>query len=292
MQQNNKRKRDHRPWSDLEVEAFLDILIEVVNNGQRCDNGQFKVHTLRSAETKLEEKFPGCGIKVKPHIESTMKRLRTTYAIVYDMLNQSGFGWDEEKKIIKVDDEVWNEYVKSHPNAKDHRYAPIPLFDKLAHAFGKDRATGKGAAPPADNVEEIDKEDEDQGNDEENEIGMTHLPSINQSKRKADIMEIQFGKRNKGASIIAQSISELGKSFGSIIEKSSKNMCEAANRLGFGKDLVDDSRNLMAELEKIEITEQERFIAADKILSVPHRLHIFMGCHGGTRLQFVKSLIG
>ncbi|CAJ2677799.1 unnamed protein product [Trifolium pratense] len=243
MQQNNKQKRDRRPWSDLEVEAFLDILIEAVNNGQRCDNGQFKAHTLRSAETKLEEKFPGCGIK-------------------------------------------------SHPNAKDHRYAPISLFDKLAHAFGKDRATGKGAAPPADNVEEIDKEDEDQGNDEENEIGMTQSPSINQFKRKADIMEIQFGKRNKGASIIAQSISELGKSFGSIIEKSSKNMCEAANRLGFGKDLVDDSRNLMAELEKIEIMEQERFIAADKILCVPHRLHIFMGCHGGTRLQFVKSLIG
>lgn len=71
--QQNKRKRDRRPWSDLEVEAFLDILIEAVNNGQRCDNGQFKAHTLRTAETKLEEKFPGCGIKVKPHIESAMK---------------------------------------------------------------------------------------------------------------------------------------------------------------------------------------------------------------------------
>ncbi|KAK2356055.1 hypothetical protein QL285_093413 [Trifolium repens] len=290
--QQNKRKRDRRPWSDLEVEAFLDILIEAVNNGQRCDNGQFKAHTLRTAETKLEEKFPGCGIKVKPHIEFAMKRLRTTYGIVYDMLNQSGFGWDEDKKIIMVDsDEVWKDYVKSHPNAKDYRYAPIPLFDKLAHAFGKDRVTGKCAAPPAVNVEEIDKEVEDQDNSEENEIEMTQSPSINQSKRKVDNMEIQSRKRNKGASIIAQSISELGKSFGSIIEKSSERMCEAANRLGFGKDLVDDSRNIMAELEKMEITEQERFIAADKILSVPHRLHIFMGCRDVTRLAFVKSLI-
>jgi hypothetical protein len=32
-------------------------------------------------------------------------------------------------------------------------------------------------------------------------------------------MEIQFRKRNKGASIIAHSISELGKSFWSMIEK-------------------------------------------------------------------------
>ncbi|KAK2415145.1 hypothetical protein QL285_037655 [Trifolium repens] len=104
-------------------------------------------------------------------------------------------------------------------------------------------------------------------------------------------MEIQFKKRNKGASIISQSISKLGKSFRSIIEKSSERMCEAANRLGFGKDLVDDSRNIMAELEKIQITEQERFIAADKILSVPHRLHIFMGCRDATCLAFVRSLI-
>jgi len=113
MQQTKKRKRDRRQWSELEDEALLDILIEAVNNGQRCDNGQFKSHTLKIVETKMEEKFPGCGIKVKPHIESTMKRLRTLYGIIYDMLMQSGFGWNEEKKTIKVDsDEVWKEYVK------------------------------------------------------------------------------------------------------------------------------------------------------------------------------------
>jgi hypothetical protein len=42
-------------------------------------------------------------------------------------------------------------------------------------------------------------------------------------------------------------------------------MCEAANRIGFDKDLVDDSRNIMDELENTELTEQERFIVADKI---------------------------
>jgi hypothetical protein len=65
-------------------------------------------------------------------------------------------------------------------------------------------------------------------------------------------------------------------------------MCEAANRLGFCKDLVDDSRNIMDELEKMELTGQERFTAADKILSVPHRLHIFMDCRDDTRLAFVN----
>jgi hypothetical protein len=33
--------------------------------------------------------------------------------------------------------------VQSHPNAKDFRDAPFSLFNKLAHAFGKDRETAK-----------------------------------------------------------------------------------------------------------------------------------------------------
>jgi hypothetical protein len=52
--------------------------------------------------------------------------------------------------------------VQSHPNAKDFRDAPFSLFNKLAHAFGKDYASGKSVVPPADYVKEIDKEDEEQ----------------------------------------------------------------------------------------------------------------------------------
>ncbi|KAI4346130.1 hypothetical protein L6164_013208 [Bauhinia variegata] len=126
------------------------------------------------AEAKMEEKFPGCGIKVKPHIESAMKRLRTIYAIVYDMLNQSGFGWNDETKMIIVDsDDVWNEYIKRHPNAKDYRNAQILLLDKLVLAFGKDRATGKGAV-----VEQLEEEN----NNDEVEIDLIESPSVNQSQ--------------------------------------------------------------------------------------------------------------
>ncbi|KAI4357067.1 hypothetical protein L6164_001040 [Bauhinia variegata] len=143
----------------------------------------------------MEEKFPGCGIKVKPHIESAMKRLRTIYAIVYDMLNQSGFGWNDETKMIIVDSD------DSHPNAKDYRNAQILLLDKLALAFGKDRATGK--------------------------------------------------------------------SFGMWLNESSKLLGGVANRLGVAKDMFDDSRTLMNELKKMDLTEQECFAVAEKILLSP-----------------------
>jgi hypothetical protein len=50
---------------------------------------------------------------------------------------------------------------------------------------------------------EINKEDKEQDNDDENEIGMIQSPSIDQSKRKTNNIKFQFRKRNKGVSVIA-----------------------------------------------------------------------------------------
>jgi hypothetical protein len=61
-------------------------------------------------------------------------------------------------------------------------------LDKLAHAFGKDRATSKGDVTRCDVVEELDKEHEEQNNDDEEEdnigVDITQSISVNQSKRK------------------------------------------------------------------------------------------------------------
>ena len=92
------------------------------------------------------------------------------------------------------------------------------FLTNLVNAFGKDRATSKGDAPSADNVEEIDREEEEL-NDEEKEEEISQSPSINQSKRKTGQMDIQSRKRNKGANIIAQSISELGQILGVYLKK-------------------------------------------------------------------------
>ena len=183
-------------------------------------------------------------------------------------------------------------FLQSHPNAKDYRYAPVPLYGKLSQAFGKDRANGKEAAPPADNVDEIDKEEEE-NIDEEIGVEITRSSSINQSqaKKKCDDMEIQPKKRIRGTNLLAHSITELGKDLGSMINKSSEKLCEAANRLAVGMAVFDDSRNLINELKKMDLTEHESFAAADKILSVPHRLNIFWGSDEANRLAFIKSLI-
>lgn len=118
MHQSNKRKRCYySPLTTKSDGTFLDLLIGVLDSDKRCEDEEFKSDTLKWAMEKIEEglreKFPHLKPKLKAYIEWVMERLRTMYGIVYHMQNQSGFSWDDEKKMIKVDsDEVWKEYVK------------------------------------------------------------------------------------------------------------------------------------------------------------------------------------
>ncbi|KAL5709951.1 hypothetical protein ACHQM5_020572 [Ranunculus cassubicifolius] len=62
-----------------------------------------------------------------------------------NLKDQSGFGWDEDRKMIVVLDDVWEGYVKSHPDAKSYRYKALTNYDDLAIIIGNANAKGGGA---------------------------------------------------------------------------------------------------------------------------------------------------
>ncbi|KAI9075830.1 hypothetical protein K1719_042197 [Acacia pycnantha] len=73
-------------------------------------------------QTMMEAKLPGCGIKATPHITSRLKTLKRLWQTTYDIIygpNTSGFGWDPETKLVTADDDVWEEYLKTHPKHKE-----------------------------------------------------------------------------------------------------------------------------------------------------------------------------
>ncbi|XP_031269841.1 uncharacterized protein LOC116128266 [Pistacia vera] len=123
------------------------------------DNGTFKTGFLVQLEKMMAERIPSSGLKATPHIESRYKLWKRQYAAISDMLNHdSGFGWNDEDKCIIVSNDVFEEWVKSHPTAQGLRNKPFPHYDTLAIVFGRDRATGARAKTPADAVENLNSE--------------------------------------------------------------------------------------------------------------------------------------
>lgn len=149
-------------WTRDEDAKLVDCLLELAACKKWTgDNGTFKSGYAKQLEQWLHQKMPGCGLKASPHIESRVKHLKKQYGAIADMLKASGFGWNDQDKMIVVEKNVFDDWVKSHPKAQGLYKKPFPHFDDLALVYGKDRATGIDAEDPGDAFEAIDKETED-----------------------------------------------------------------------------------------------------------------------------------
>ena len=115
----------------VEEEALLDALDAVVVSGGRADNG-FKSGTFIHLEKVINQKLPNCGLKASPHIDSKIRKWKKQYGLMFDMLNTSGFGWNDVKKCVEVDsDEVWNSYVQVREIFKSFEfiYSHLRVFE-------------------------------------------------------------------------------------------------------------------------------------------------------------------
>ena len=64
-------------------------------------------------EKSLSNMCPQSGLKANLHSESKLKKWKKQYGIIYDMLNESEFRWNDSIKCVKVDsDEAWRSYVQ------------------------------------------------------------------------------------------------------------------------------------------------------------------------------------
>ncbi|WOK93480.1 hypothetical protein Cni_G02178 [Canna indica] len=181
----------------------------------------------------LEAKLPGCGIKAHPQIHSRHKLLKTQYNAIYDMLHQSsGFGWDPNRCCVTCDQDAWDQWVKSHPNASGLRNKPFPHLDSLSIIFGKDRATGERAEDPADSsasilIEVVNLDEEvPLGSPEGVEIdNPAAQPSANNTQNHSTSGHTQHNSRKRKANAEAAMINSLVESVNKI-----STMCEGTSQ--------------------------------------------------------------
>ncbi|KAL2905694.1 Histidine--tRNA ligase, partial [Bienertia sinuspersici] len=98
--------------------------------------------------------MPEFGFKAS-NIDSRLSYLKKKFNALLEIKNKgSGFGWDDNLKMVTGDRKLFEEWSKSHKEAKGMFRKPFPLFDDLEEIYAKDRATVLKSAMPADRDDE------------------------------------------------------------------------------------------------------------------------------------------
>ncbi|KAL1200341.1 hypothetical protein V5N11_034085 [Cardamine amara subsp. amara] len=132
---------------------LIRLLVDSVNQGFRDASGKFNKLTVETRIlTKLNEKLG--SKKTYPQYRNRMKIFKQKYQSWTDLLRfSSGFGWDPETKKFTARDEVWDDYLKAHPNHKSMRDESFEDFEDLRIIFGSIIATGQNAVGLGDPID-------------------------------------------------------------------------------------------------------------------------------------------
>ncbi|CAL5417530.1 unnamed protein product [Camellia sinensis] len=122
------------------ITTMKDVIAS--NPRWKLDNNQFRAGFYNECEKKILSAFPGTDLRASPHIDSKIKFWGKQYNALQDMLHMSGFGWNDEQKMVLVDsDDVWQNYVRTVPDAKGMQNRPFPFYEDWLILFGKDKVT-------------------------------------------------------------------------------------------------------------------------------------------------------
>ncbi|CAN1178661.1 hypothetical protein LINPERHAP2_LOCUS33795 [Linum perenne] len=80
---------------------------------RQLENGNFKAGGYKDLERWLHTQIPGCKLKEDPHIKSRHRYFKEKFCAQLELKNYaSGFGWDEIRQCLTMDDTTWVGYVK------------------------------------------------------------------------------------------------------------------------------------------------------------------------------------
>ncbi|KAK0592470.1 hypothetical protein LWI29_019743 [Acer saccharum] len=199
---------DRRNWTLEEEDVLISILEGIITDGGRCNTGSFRFGIYDQVISKMREKIGNITITSK-HVQNKMKRMKDKYSAAYDMLNTSGFGWDDTRKYVVVDDpEILHEYNKKHPNKNYAVNRPFSHYERLVVVIGKDRAIGNMAESAADALDHMGLE-----NDELDTSGFTQpisTPSnVASASSTSSIEQTSKQKRKRSVSSAAIDIANI-----------------------------------------------------------------------------------
>nr|POE89257.1 cytochrome p450 [Quercus suber] len=146
--------------------GFFSFLHEATKGNK--PSSTFKASSFALVAKEISAQF---GVERHPSfVDNWMQTLRTLWSTIQTIRKKSGFGWDDNLKMITCDAKTYQEEVMAHRKHVEYLNKKIEMYDELAIVVGKDTATngfsksyvdienepdnGDSAEFVADNVEE------------------------------------------------------------------------------------------------------------------------------------------
>ncbi|KAL5726079.1 hypothetical protein ACHQM5_009150 [Ranunculus cassubicifolius] len=122
---------------------FIGLMVDQVHDGQ------FSKHAWNQMLKFFRAKF-GVLFSIDM-LNNHYRAVKKAHAAIKTLLGETGFGWDEDKEMVCVDDEqVWDDYIKAHPDFKVWRTKSMARYDQVCIIFGDGGATGRFSRAPED----------------------------------------------------------------------------------------------------------------------------------------------
>ncbi|XP_056688452.1 uncharacterized protein [Spinacia oleracea] len=134
-----EEKKANFRWSKPMSMVLLEFLAEEVRKGNRPNNS-FRTSSFVAAAKNISEVFHTTC--TADHVENHMRTVRATWGIISKLRGTSGFGWDDNVKMVTVSPNAFNTYVQQYPTHERYLNHKIDMFEEISIVAGKDMARG------------------------------------------------------------------------------------------------------------------------------------------------------
>ncbi|KAL7235113.1 hypothetical protein ACSBR1_018576 [Camellia fascicularis] len=143
-------------WTPAMECYFIDLMLDHMHRGNRVGhtfNKQAWVDMLSMFSAKFGTQHD------KDILKNRYSTLWKQFNDVKNVLDQSGFSWDDTQQMVVAEDYVWDTYTKAHSDAQYYRNKPLMNFSDLCLIYAYATADGRYSRSSHD----IDFDDEIQG---------------------------------------------------------------------------------------------------------------------------------
>ncbi|XP_028099888.1 L10-interacting MYB domain-containing protein-like, partial [Camellia sinensis] len=155
---------DFKMWGSENVKIFLEILVDGIKKKGPFMSKKDRSFFPRQWQTIDDEmtKKVGKNYGLKK-LKGKFARLKLNYKEFVALKNHTGLGWDPITQTVTAPNDVWENYVQAHPNAKQFQTKGLEHYELMSKIFAKSFATGafvrssRQGAPTSDDEREMDE---------------------------------------------------------------------------------------------------------------------------------------